>query len=196
VTAPPRFHGEVHALAPAIRERMTGVSWRPGCPVALDDLRLLGLRHWGFDGRVHRGELVVHADHAEAVVQAFRSLFEARFPVEQLRLVDDFDADDDASMTANNTSGFNCRGVDGTATWSQHAYGLAIDLNPRLNPYITARGEVLPPEARPYLDRSRVEPGMIHPDGPAVRAFAAIGWTWGGAWAPPRDYHHFSATGR
>jgi hypothetical protein len=193
VTTPPTFDGRVEGIPDATRLHS---SWRPGCPVPLEDLRLLTLEHWGFDGTEHRGELVVHADHAEAVVGVFRTLFEARFPIERMELVDAFGADDDAVMAANDTSGFNCREVVGRpGVWSQHASGLAIDINPLVNPYVLGPDDVRPPAGVAYLDRTRDAAGLIRDGDVAVAAFAAIGWEWGGTWDMP-DYQHFSATGR
>jgi hypothetical protein len=190
----PAFAGFVAPIDAAAVTRMKA-SWRPGCPVDLADLRLLTLTHWGFDGQPHRGELVVHADHAHGIRSVLAVLFDVGFPIEQMRLVDEFDADDDRSMAANNTSGFNCRRVAGSARWSEHAYGRAVDINPVQNPYITSRGEVLPPAASEFIDRSLTAPGLITAGGPVVAAFAEIGWGWGGAWFTP-DYQHFSASGR
>lgn len=192
VTAAPTFDGQVVGVPDAARLH---ASWRPGCPAPLEDLRVLGLDHWGFDGAEHRGELVVHADHAEAVVGVFRTLFEARFPIERMELVDAFGGDDDAVMVANDTSGFNCREVVGRpGVWSQHAYGLAIDINPLVNPYVLRPDDVRPPEGAAYLDRTRDAAGLIRAGDAVVQAFAAIGWEWGGMWDMP-DYQHFSATG-
>ena len=170
-------------------------SWRPGCPVALEDLRRIELTHWGFDGKPHDGELVVHAEHADDVVSAFEAIYRARFPIEQMRLVDEFGADDDRSMAANNTSAFNCRSVAGSQRWSEHAYGRAIDINPVQNPYVT-RGDVQPPAGAAHTDRSSAAPGMITAGGPVTKAFAAIGWGWGGTWSSGKDYQHFSSSGR
>src|SRR5687767_13786757 len=170
-------------------------SWRPGCPVALKDLSLITLTHWGFDGEVHRGELVVHADEARVVTEAFRALFQARFSIKRMQLVDVYGGDDDRSMAANNTSAFNCRTVEGSSSWSEHAYGRAIDINPIQNPEV--RGDrVSPPAGSRYLDRSRRARGLIRADDAVVRAFASIGWGWGGYWTSFKDYQHFSATGR
>ena len=192
-SAAPRFSsGPIDA---ATRERMTGVSWRPGCPVGLHDLRLLKVRHWGFDGEVHRGRLVVHADTARGMVQVMRRLFRLRFPIRRMRLVDAYGADDRRSMAADNTSAFNCRTVSGTSRWSEHAYGRAIDVNPIENPYADSDGYVSPPAGAPYIDRSQRAPGLIHRKGPVVAAFARNGWEWGGNWPGPRDYQHFSAGG-
>jgi poly-gamma-glutamate synthesis protein (capsule biosynthesis protein) len=170
-------------------------SHRAGCPVALADLRLLRMRHWGFDGGTHVGEMVVHADAAQAVVDAFRRLYEARTVVERMRLVDEYGGDDDRSMAANNTSAYNCRTVAGTSTFSQHAYGRALDVNPVQNPYVTSRA-VEPAAGRAYLDRSDVRPGMAVAGGPVVEAFRASGWGWGGDFTSSKDYQHFSANGR
>jgi putative cell wall-binding protein len=191
----PRFEGAVWVIDDATRQRMTS-SWRPGCPVPIDDLRLVTATHWGFDGHVRPGELVVHRDHAEAVLGVLASLFDQRFPIERMELVDVYGADDDRSMAANNTSAFNCREVSGRpGVWSEHAYGRAIDVNPVQNPYVSRSG-VSPPAAAEYADRSRQAPGMIHAGDGVVGAFAAIGWEWGGSWSTVKDYQHFSATGR
>lgn len=193
---PPEFHGSAERIDAATRERMSGVSWRPGCPVGLGRLRLLTVSHWGFDGRVHRGRLVVHRDHAAGMVRAMRRLFELRYPIRQMRLVDAYGADDHRSMEADNTSAFNCRFVSGSpGVWSEHAYGRAIDVNPIENPYVTSSGYVSPPAGARFAERSRHAKGVIHGGGPVVAAFAAIGWEWGGDWSWPRDYQHFSATG-
>ncbi len=193
--AAPAFSGTIHRIGPATKERMTGVSWRPGCPVGPRDLRLLKLRHWGFDRRVHRGRLVVHRDSARAMVRVMRRLFALRFPIRRMRLVDAYGADDRRSMAADNTSAFNCRFVSGTERWSEHAYGRAIDVNPVENPYASGDGYVSPPAGARFADRSQRSRGLIHRRGPVVAAFAAIGWEWGGNWSWPKDYQHFSATG-
>jgi D-alanyl-D-alanine carboxypeptidase len=192
----PRFGGDIAAIDAALRERMTGLSWHGGCPVGFADLRLLTVRHWGFDGRAHRGRLVVHRDAARAVLGTMRSLYRLRFPIRQMHLVDAYGADDHRSMAADNTSAFNCRYVAGSpGVWSEHAFGRAIDVNPIENPYVTESGFVSPPAGAPYLSRSHHAPGMIHRRGPVVEAFASAGWEWGGSWAWPKDYQHFSATG-
>ena len=170
-------------------------SWRPGCPVPLRDLRLVRITHWGFDGQARPGELVVHATQAERIRQVFADLFTAQFPIEQVRLVDEFGGDDDRSMAANNTSAFNCRPAYGSTRWSQHAYGRAIDINPVQNPYVTRSGAVLPPAGREFVRRDGSRQGVITGRGPVVTAFGRIGWRWAGAWSNP-DYQHFSTNGR
>jgi hypothetical protein len=178
-----------------VTAQLVPYSWRPGCPILLEDLRLLSVTYWGFDDRAHQGELVVHADHADGIVSVMGKLYDAQFPIERMELVDAFEGDDDASMAANNTSAFNCREVSQRpGVCSQHAFGTAIDVNPVQNPYILRNGTVLPPGA--ISDRAAAVPGLIGPDGVAVRAFADIGWAWGGNWTGVLDYQHFSASGR
>ena len=171
-------------------------SWRHGCPVALEQLRYLEVTHWTFDDETETGELVVHENSAEDIVAVFASLFDARFPIERMELVDAYDGDDDLSMAANNTSAFNCREVAWRpGVWSNHATGQAIDINPLINPYV-ADGIVLPPGGAAFVDRSNRVPGGIYADDVVVTAFAAIGWGWGGDWLSAKDWQHFSASGR
>ena len=170
-------------------------SYRSGCPVPPAELRTVHLSYWGFDGRPHRGALVVNRRVTADVVAVFRRLYAARFPLRRVRPVSAYRGSDDASMAADNTSGFNCRFVSGTRSWSMHAYGLAIDVNPVENPYVSG-GRVSPPAGRRYLDRDQVRPGMAVDGGVLVRAFEARGWGWGGRWRGSPDYQHFSTTGR
>jgi len=181
---------------------MRGGTWHKGCPVPLSALRLLTLRYWGFDGQVHEGSMVVNERVADDVVRVFRRLFAARFPLKEMHLAVPYRGpqDDNPSDRRDYTVGFNCRPVltahgPGT-TFSQHAYGLAIDINPIENPYVAADGFVKNNHARPYKDRSLDQQGMIRRDDVAVQAFAAIGWKWGGYWSSAKDYMHFSLTGR
>jgi hypothetical protein len=175
---------------------MTGLSWHRGCPVGFDELRLVRARHWGFDGRVYTGRLVVASDLARPVLGVLRRLYAARFPIRRMVPVDAYGASDFRSIEADNTSGFNCRSVGGTTRWSEHSYGRAIDLNPIENPYVTAAGTTSHRASRPYLRRTRYRPGMAVAGGVAVRVFEAAGWGWGGRWSGDRDYQHFSASGR
>ncbi len=163
----------------------------------MEDLRLLTLNHWGFDGRIHNGELVVHRNQAAKVLGVMGKLFELRFPIERIQLIDVYGGDDDRSMAANNTSAFNCREVESNSgTWSQHSYGRAIDINPVQNPYLPRSGPVEPPAGAAYTDRSVVRPGMIVDGDGVVTAFRSIGWRWGGYWTSSKDYQHFSSNGR
>lgn len=170
-------------------------SWRPGCPVPLSGLRVLTLTYLGFDGAPHTGRLVVNESVAGGVVSAFHRLFDARFPIERMTPVDAYGGDDDAAVAADDTSAFNCRPPDGGSGWSEHAYGLAVDVNPLRNPYVHADGSVKLAVSRPWTNRGLQLPGMIHAGDVVVRAFASIGWGWGGGWSGARDYQHFSANG-
>ena len=189
---PPPFAASVRRVTAAELRR----SWRPGCPVAPAQLRRVRLAYWGFDGRRHVGALVVRDRAAPKVVVVFRRLYRARFPIRSMRPVDAFGGSDDRSMAADNTSAFNCRYAvtTGPKSWSAHAYGEAIDVDPVENPYLEA-GKVLPPAGRPFADLARVRPGMAVPGGVLVSAFASVGWQWGGRWTASPDWQHFSATG-
>ncbi len=190
-SAPPAFTGTVAPIDPATAARMTGVSWRPDCPVSLAGLRLLHVAYHGFDGALHQGELVVNATWADRLVGVFRQLFDAGYPIERMQLVDDFGASDDASVLANNTSAFNCRAVTGGTGWSRHAYGTAIDLNPRQNPYVYPDGHLLDPASEPFRDRSGTDPAMIHAGDAVFDAFRGMGWRWGGYFGDTPDPQHF-----
>jgi hypothetical protein len=170
-------------------------SWRPGCPVGVESLRAIEVTHWEYDGAARQGTLIVAAEVAEEMVEIMSVLFEAGFPVERMEPVDVFEGDDAASMAANNTSAFNCRSVTGGSSWSDHSYGVAIDINPLVNPYVR-RDVVLPPGGAPYVDRTTDALGMIRESDVVVDTFSAHGWIWGGSWSFPKDYQHFSTTGR
>jgi hypothetical protein len=193
--AAPHFSAKVAPLDRSLRETMTGVSWRPGCPVSLRDLRVITSSHWGFDGEVRSGRLIVHEDVAVDVVSVLRRLYAVRFPIRLMLPVDRYGGSDFRSIEADNTSAFNCRYVDGTTRWSEHAYGRAIDINPIENPYVNG-GRTSHPASRPYLDRTPCRRGMACPGNVVVRAFRSIGWGWGGDWTGVKDYQHFSASGR
>ena len=185
----------VRRIGPALRAEMA-TSHGPGCPVPWRDLRRVRLAYVGFDGREHRGAVVVHEGHATDLATVFRRLYDARWPIRRMRPVSDFGGDDDRSMAADNTSAFNCRTVAGQEHWSAHAYGAAVDINPVENPYVVG-GSVQPPSGRRFavLDRSpgsQAPPGAIVADDVVVEAFREIGWEWGGTWASP-DYQHFYA---
>ena len=171
-------------------------SWRAGCPVAPSYLRRLRVNYWGFDGHAHAGTLVVNVDAVGDLVRVFSRLYAARFPIRRMRPIDVYRGRDEPSLEADNTSAFNCRYAlaSGPSRWSVHAYGRAIDVNPVENPYLEG-GRVHPSSGRAYLNRARVRPGMAVSGGLLVRAFANVGWSWGGRWTGSPDYQHFSATG-
>ena len=191
----PTFSGTRRAIPETMRAKMIGVTWQEGCPLHLDDLALLEVVHWTMDDTVAQGQLVVAATQADALLDVFAALFDARFPIHQMRPAHEFGGSDDASMAANNTSAFNCRKKTGGISWSEHSYGEAIDINTVQNPYVRGT-RVLPAEGRPYVERDPTVPGLIVADGPVVAAFRAVGWKWGGHWRSLKDYQHFSASGR
>ncbi|MFN8076902.1 MAG: M15 family metallopeptidase [Kineosporiaceae bacterium] len=168
-----------------------GASWRKGCPVGPADLRAVTLAYRGFDGARHVGVLVVHEDVVGSVVAAFRRLYDLGFPIRSMRPVSAYGASDDASMAADNTSAFNCRRAvaAGPPSWSRHAYGKAIDVNPVENPYLF-QGDVLPPAGAAYRSRAKARPGLFRRGDAAVRAFTDQGFRWGAAFSSP-DYQHF-----
>jgi hypothetical protein len=191
-TGAPSFASSVHELAASDLP----ASWRPGCPLPVEALRAVDASFWGFDGAVHQGRIVVAAAVVDDIVGVLGDLFAARYPIERMEPIDAFGGSDDASVEADNTSAFNCRYATGsTSRWSEHAYGRAVDLNPLVNPYVTAR-TVLPPQSGAFLDRTRTDPGVIHDGDAAVVAFESRGWVWGGHWQSSKDYQHFSTTGR
>lgn len=182
---------------------MRDSTWRPGCPVPLSDLRLLRFNFWGFDGETKRGPMVVNAAVAEDVLWVFGQLFEAEFPMKRVGLTREFKEsrlETDPHTHRSVTASFNCRVVVTPAgagsTFSQHSYGLAVDVNPLQNPYVSQDGWVRNRFARPFVDRSNEHPGMIHDGDVVVQSFTAIGWEWGGRWSGGKDYMHFSLLGR
>jgi hypothetical protein len=194
-SAPP-YRSSVRPLPTWIRDLMRGSSWRPGCPVGFDQLRVVRVTFWGFDRQVHRGRLVVHRAVARDVARVFGTLYAARFPIRKIRLVDYYGADDKRSMKDDNTSAFNCRYRNGVCcTWSMHAYGKAIDINPVENPELWSGG-ISPPNGASYADRSDRRKGMIFHGDVVWKAFHAVGWGWGGDWSWPVDYQHFSTNGK
>lgn len=196
---PPPTDEYVATVQPVPVEIVPLSTWREDCPTTLDELRYLRVSYWGFDALHHTGELIVHRDVADDIVAVFQQLHAARFPIEQVGLLDDeefheFHRHGDDNLTA----AYHCRASTGSTRWSQHAYGRAIDINPFHNPYwkLTEAGEVvLPAYATAYLDRGRDLPGMIVEGDVVVTAFDAIGWGWGGRWNTLKDWQHFSANG-
>lgn len=189
---PPAFERFAVTVTPVSDEVVARSTWSPECPVARDDLRYVTLPFWGFDGRLHTGELLVHADAVAAIAAGFEVLFDDGFPIEEMRITTREELDAAPTGDGNNTSAFVCRPSRGATSWSQHAYGRAVDVNPFHNPYV--KGDVVLPElAGSYTDRDRVRPGML--DAAAVRGFTAAGWGWGGTWTSSFDPMHLSATG-
>jgi hypothetical protein len=186
-----RFHSTIQAASASVLARST---WTSACPVKATDLRYVTVGFRGFDGRAHTGELLVNRSAATGLVKVFGTLFAENYPIEQMRLTSPAELNAKPTGDGNVTDAYACRPVRLSKAWSQHAYGLAVDVNPFINPY--HKGKVVLPElATSYLDRADVRPGMIRPHGPVVRAFAAIGWKWGGDYHSLKDFMHFSANG-
>jgi hypothetical protein len=187
------FKGQYGPIPPEIQKKMMNSSWRCGCPVSLEELAYTKVSFWGFDGKVHEGELVVHRKLTPEVLQIFIELFESHFPIERMKLIDDYDHDDNKSMEADNTSAFNCRSRTGNpGVYSLHSYGIAIDINPLFNPFIDKKkGLLAPKSAAQYVDRSNKVRGMIVKGDACYNAFVKRGWTWGGDWVDQIDYQHF-----
>ena len=175
--------------------RMQGLSYPKGCTVARSDLRHVRVLHVDAEGKVHKGELVCNKAIAQDLVDIFRKLYEARYPIERIRLIDEYGADDERSMSDNNTSCFCYRTVSGTTKLSKHAMGMAIDVNTRYNPYVRkgkdGRQLVSPINGRAYTDRSKSYPYKIVKGDLLYRLFIQHGFRWGGNWRTMKDYQHF-----
>jgi hypothetical protein len=174
----------------AVAARMRGVSYPEGAQIKLSDLRYLQLSYVDFDGNDQVGELICNKAIAEDLVAIFQDLYEARYPIRSIRLIDEFGGDDEASMEADNTSCFNYRTKTGMRALSKHALGLAIDINPLENPYVR-QSRVSPAGARAFADRSKDFPHKIDKSDLCYRLFRAHGFAWGGAWRSVQDYQHF-----
>ncbi|MBO4904540.1 MAG: M15 family metallopeptidase [Lachnospiraceae bacterium] len=174
--------------------RMKGKSFPDDCTTDVNDLRYLHLLYIDFDGNTCVGEMVCNRVIADKLIDIFRQLYEAEYPIEKIRLIDDYDGDDDASMADNNTSCFNFRVVEGSTNLSKHAFGAAVDLNPLYNPYIRQKEQktvVEPPEGKPYADRTVDFEHKIDKNDLAYKLFTEAGFTWGGSWKSVKDYQHF-----
>ena len=174
--------------------KMQGKSYKDNCTVPRDDLRYVHVLHMGFDGKVKAGELVVSRKIADDVLEIFEELYKADYPIEKVRLVDEYDADDEASMSDNNSSAFNFRFISHTTRISKHGLGMAVDINTRYNPYVkTVNGKlsIEPANGADYVDRSTDFPYKIDHDDLCYKLFTEHGFTWGGDWTHSKDYQHF-----
>jgi len=168
--------------------------WRPECPVAINELRLLEVSYYDFTEQVSQGQIIVLDQIAQNVLSIFKELLVLKFPIYSMRLMNDFDGDDEYSMAANNSSGFNFRQIAETDTLSMHSYGLAIDINPLQNPYIvidegTNNVEIFPKQGAEFINRDNLRKGMVEPIVPIFKKHGIS--IWGGDWSSPIDYHHF-----
>jgi hypothetical protein len=181
-------------LTKELKNRIQGKSYKDNCTLPYDDLRYVRVLYYGFDQKTHIGELMVNAGISKDVTAVFYELYKSKYPIEKMVLIDDYDADDNASMADNNTSAFNYRAVPGSIHLSKHALGLAIDINPLYNPYVKTSGkksEVLPEESLPYTDRTLECPYYIKKNDTCYTAFINRGFIWGGSWNSLKDYQHF-----
>ncbi len=177
--------------------RMLGVSYPQDCPISRDDLRYLRLSYHDFNGNTQTGELVCNKKIASDLVEIFEELYKRGYQIDKMRLIDEYGGDDDLSCADDNTSCFNFRTVSGSQNLSKHAYGVAIDINPFYNPYVTYPGgkeRISPPGSEPYADRSSDFPHKIGPGDDVYELFKAHGFTWGGNWKTLKDYQHFQKT--
>ncbi len=174
----------------AVKARMQGKSMKDKSRIGYDELRYLTVYHYDYEGDVKRGELVCNKAIAHDLLCVFRDLFSEAYPIYSIRLVDDFDADDETSMQANNTSCFNWRTVPGTNRLSRHAFGMAVDVNPLQNPFVMGM-RIRPATAKDYVDRTKDFPHKIDKDDYCRQVFASYGFRWGGNWRNSKDYQHF-----
>ncbi len=184
----------VDTLSNEVFLRMQGKSYPEGCSVRRSELRYLQVKHYDAEGKIHKGELVCNKKIATDLLDIFRKLYEARYPIEKIALIDDYDADDERSMTANNTSCFCFRPISGSKRLSKHAQGLAIDINPLYNPCVkTKDGKtvVQPAAGKRYADRSKKSPYKLKRGDLCHRLFIEHGFRWGGDWNSLKDYQHF-----
>ena len=181
-------------ISDSIYMRIYGKSFKEDCTTSRTDLRYLQVMHYNKEGKVCRGELICHRTIANDLLAIFKELYEAQYPIERIVLVDEYNADDEASMAANNTSAFNFRYISGTRRLSNHSRGLAIDINPLYNPYVRWRNGkrmVSPEGAEKYADRSLDFPYKITRNDLCYKLFKKYGFTWGGDWKNSKDYQHF-----
>ena len=181
-------------ISDAVFCRMMGKSYKEECTTPREELRYLRVLHYNKVGEELQGELVCHKDIADDLLAIFRELYQAKYPIERMVLIDEYDADDEASMRADNTSAFNFRKASGMRTLSKHSTGMAIDINPLYNPLVKhreGRTRVYPSNATPYIDRSQDFPYKIVKGDLCYRLFKKYGFSWGGDWKSSKDYQHF-----
>ncbi|MBR1778166.1 MAG: M15 family metallopeptidase [Alphaproteobacteria bacterium] len=187
----------VQPLNDALKKEITGISFpasKAPLVIGYDDLVYIHVLHYDFNHQVKEGRLICHKRIGEKVLSVFRELYKAKYPIEKIRLIDDYNGDDEASMQDNNTSCFNYRKIAGSNKLSNHSFGLALDLNPLYNPYVRqtkTKTVVSPKTAAAYADRDKDFPHKIDRNDPAYRAFVKQGFTWGGDWQSVKDYQHF-----
>ncbi len=185
----------ISPITDEIFARINGRSYPDGCTLSLDEIRYIHVLHYDFEGNISEGEIIVNTAVAEDVLEIFRELFDIEYPIEKMTLIDAYDADDERSMEDNNTSAFNYRFIAETTVLSNHALGLAIDINPLYNPYVYVRSDgstfLQPYNAGDYVDREKDNPYYIRRNDECYNIFISHGFTWGGDWNTKKDYQHF-----
>ena len=174
--------------------RIEGRSFKANCITSREDLRYLRVLHYNKDREILEGELICHKDIADDLLAIFQELYKAAYPIERMVLIDEYDADDEASMRANNTSAFNFRYASGMKRLSSHSTGMAIDINPLYNPLVKERGGrtlFYPSNAGAYIARTKYFPYKIEKGDLCYRLFKKYGFSWGGDWRSSKDYQHF-----
>ncbi|WGX75562.1 M15 family metallopeptidase [Paraclostridium bifermentans] len=181
---------EVQNIPDNIYEKMIGNSIPDKDSVDKNSLDYLKITYYGFDNKQHIGDMVVSKEVSKEVIDIFKELYENKYPIEKVSLIDNYGADDELSMADNNTSSFCYRVVDGSKVLSNHSKGLAIDINPLINPMVK-NGVVSPKKGQDYIERNENIKGMIRKGDACYNAFTKRGWTWGGEWSNLKDYQHF-----
>jgi len=193
------YDSKISLINADIKQRMIkGNSWRYGCPVGLNNLRYLKVKHWNFKGTSEIGEIIVHKDVAKSVKKIFEELYAIKYPIKQMKLVSKYKGSDWQSIEVDNTSALNCRKVTGNKKkWSNHAYGKAIDINPIENPYVSKKGHISHKSSTKYRKRKHnsakgiADKAMLLKKDKATKIFEKHGWSWGGDWKYIKDYQHF-----
>lgn len=177
-------------------ELTRGWLWNTRCPVRWENLDVLSVRYRGFDGKSHTGRLVIRRGWAVPVSLVFGRMYEDGFRIDQMDFMITLAAVQYQDLATNNTYAFHCRKTISGGSWSQHAYGEAVDINPVQNPYHRpSNGYVFPPAGAAYVQRNPLRTGMIGANGLVETAFYLVGWKWGGRWTYAQDYMHFSRSG-
>lgn len=180
----------------SVKKRMMGKSYKKNKNISLSDLRYVKVMHYGYDGKIKQGEMVVNKKIAKKTVKIFYELYQRKYPIQKMKLIDNYGANDNKSMRANNTSAFNYRKISGSSNLSRHARGMAIDINPRINPWVKGK-EVSPSNGKVYRQRNvkkckgKYRKNMIHKNDAVYKVFKKYGFTWGGEWKSYKDYQHF-----
>lgn len=191
----PKF--TVNEIDDTVMGRIAGISYPENAGIKRQELRYVRVQYYGFDGETHEGELIVNAEIAEDTAAVFKELYEVKYPIEQIQLIDEYQADDELSMSYNNTSAFNYRTIAGTEKLSNHGKGLAIDINPLYNPCVQEKnGEMVcePESGKVYADRTKEFSYKIEKGDVCYQIFEKHGFTWGGDWESLKDYQHFEKT--